>query len=809
MHPATRSFPTLVLCALALALQAVPARAETDGPQHPLSGDKLLLADGPKAAQKRIVLKARFAGGAAMADPSFAGATLRVSGANPTDGDTGVIQLDPSRWHALGKPAGSKGYRYKDPSGGAGGVQNLMVKQTKKGGVFRLVGGADNWKYPITGPQGDVAITFTVGDARWCAEFSSGNFKKNTARRVTARSAAAPSTCPCDAFDSTFQAIQATIFERRGCTQPACHGASPGQGNLDLRADVAYDNLVGVASTAEPSRKRVAVGAARDSVLWRKLAKKTLNLAGVAGDAMPSTLPAISESELEAIRLWIKNLAPREGVVRDPAANTADLLGSCLPPPDPIQAEPPPVPPVDQGVQLHAPPWKIPPRDPSNPNQDGEDEVCYATWYDFSAQIPAEAKAPCPDFFGGPTKECFYYNKTELTQDPNSHHSIIHFYKGAYDITDDYFLCSGGANNNAECTPATAATDCPGGTCRARSAFGPFACLGGPHEGTACDPKGLGVPAPEGADCGEGGGCSGRVASTIACVFYGPPDYGFDVTGTGTNNSPTIGGSQQAISSNIYPPQVFAMLPVKGTIVWNSHAFNLTEQLATNQQWLNLWFAPPADRVYPVNGIFESQDIFEMDVRPFTKQEICRTYTLPQGARLFQLSSHTHKRGELFRIWGPGIAEECGNFEDGRVPVDQCPPEPGPPIFTTTDYSDPQVLYFDPPTPLDSADPAARRYKFCSRYDNGADVPSEVKRQSASPTPPILRQLEGLLGGPCPDSTVACVDGPKRGQLCHGNNAECDSAPGLGDGVCDACPVHGGVTTEDEMFILLGLFYRP
>ncbi len=26
-------------------------------------------------------------------------------------------------------------------------------------------------------------------------------------------------------------------------------------------------------------------------------------------------------------------------------------------------------------------------------------------------------------------------------------------------------------------------------------------------------------------------------------------------------------------------------------------------------------------------------------------------------------------------------------------------------------------------------------------------------------------------------------------------------------GICDACPLRGGVTTEDEMFILLGAFY--
>jgi hypothetical protein len=36
------------------------------------------------------------------------------------------------------------------------------------------------------------------------------------------------------------------------------------------------------------------------------------------------------------------------------------------------------------------------------------------------------------------------------------------------------------------------------------------------------------------------------------------------------------------------------------------------------------------------------------------------------------------------------------------------------------------------------------------------------------------------------------------------DNATCDSAPGAGDGWCDACPITAGVTTEDEMFLLFG-----
>ena len=759
--------------------------------EHPLAGSTLSLVDGPKPDNRRVVFKARFRAGAPMADPSFAGSSIRVFGTNPTDGDSGVVQLDPGKWHALGRPAGSAGYRYQDATGSAGGIRFVIVKQRRRGGVLKVAGGRSNWRYVITGPQGDVGLTFMIGKARWCAEFRGSSFVRNVARRVLARSSAAPESCPCDRFGGTFEAIQHGIFERHGCTQAACHGTAPGQGGLELRAEVAYQNLVDAPSSQVPGALRVERGLSRSSVLWRELARATLGQDDPPLRGMPSGLPAISENELEAVRLWIHSGAPETGVV----IGTESLLGSCLPPPDPIKIKPPAPPAPDVGIQLHAPPWKIPPRDANVPGQDGEDEVCYATWFDFSAQIPDSAKAPCPDFFGGPTNECFYYNKTELTQDPDSHHSIIHYYKGKYDITDEVYTCVGGPNNRKPCDPA--GTDCAGGTCQGKPAFGPFSCLGGAMDGQPCNPKGLGVPAPTGADCGPGGGCAGKVVSSVACIFYGPPDYGFDVTGTGSNNAPSIGGSQQPVSSNLYPPQVYSMLPVKGTIVWNSHAFNLTDQLATNEQWLNLYFAGTADRVYPVRGIFDANDIFVQDVPPLEKREYCRTYTLPQGARLFQLSSHTHKRGELFRVWGPGITDQCGS-EAGRIPPASCQPEAGPPVLTTTLYSDPAVVYFDPPVALDGADTPSRTYKFCSRYDNGADVPTEVKRQSTSPKPPLVL----APGGPCPDSEAACLGGPHQGQACNGDDAVCAG------GVCDACPLRGGVTTEDEMFILLGLYYR-
>ena len=83
-----------------------------------------------------------------------------------------------------------------------------------------------------------------------------------------------------------------------------------------------------------------------------------------------------------------------------------------------------------------------------------------------------------------------------------------------------------------------------------------------------------------------------------------------------------------------------------------------------------------------------------------------------------------------------------------------------------------------------------------------------MKRKSTSPPTPI--GIPGVFGGPCTKPT-ACTAG-KLAEPCSGAtpqqlNASCDTAPGLGDGVCDACPLLGGVTTEDEMFILIGSFF--
>jgi hypothetical protein len=510
---------------------------------------------------------------------------------------------------------------------------------------------------------------------------------------------------------------------------------------------------------------RVEPGDQERSFLWRKLAAATIGLQGVPGTPMPSGgRPPISKDELDALRLWIRAGAPEFGVV----SHTQTLLRSCLPTAGPITIRAPEPPAPSEGVQLHAPPRTLGPK--------SENEVCFATYYDFSATLPDAAKGPCPAEWGGAGKQCFFYKRSILTQDPNSHHSILHIYRGASGILD----------TNASGAPY----------------FGPFTCRGGPKEGQPCVPTGIGVPAPAGADCGAGGGCAGRIVNAVNCIQYGPPDYGWDVTGGGTANAPQVDGSQEPYSERSFPPGVYAAAPVNGIVVWNSHAFNLTDQPTTNQQWWNLYFATPQERAYLAQAIFDASQIFwsGQNVPAFEQREYCNTFRLPQGARLFQLSTHCHKRGKTFRVWAPGSAS-CG----GATTPPGCVPNPGPPLLTTTDYSDPAEIWFTNPLVLDQQDNASRTIKYCALYDNGFTNPAEVKRRSTSPSGGIA-QFFGF-GGPCPKEETRCIGGPKHNQLCNGSNAFCDGAPG--DGVCDACPLEGGVTTEDEMFILLGGYYVP
>jgi hypothetical protein len=628
-------------------------------------------------------------------------------------------------------------------------------------------------------------------------------------------------------FPSTFALLQEVIFENRGCTSVTCHDASA-SGELDLRPEHAYEALIDQTAATVPGWVRVKPGRKDESLLFVNLAARTLPEEWTAPlHGMPlGGLPPILVEELDALRLWIEDGAPRDGVV----AGTGELLDACLPPPKPIEIAPLPPPEAERGVQLHMPPWYLP--------KQSESEVCFTTYYDFTGQVPSQYLSD------DGTK--FRYDRSEIRQDPVSHHLIVNLYEGEAPVTSP--------------------------------AWGTYRCRGGERDGEECDPLDLDA-------CGEGVGCATDPTPAVGCTGFGPPDAQLGIASGGV----TV--SQETAADNRFVEGVYDELPLKGVIVWNSHAFNVTDLDARIEAWVNFHFADrqetPVVRIFgePGNIIDFALTLFKMNAPAFGLDEVCESYQLPPNAHLFELSSHMHKRGTQFRIFhgaftcsgGPNAGQPCspvapmlpaadlcagfactaagpevGDCDgDGRgsvaelvravkialgaAPAAACPRSDADGdgrttvdelvgavagamhgfasrdgedslLYTNLIYDDPQVLRFDPPMVISPLFPSERTLTYCALYDNGFSDPTEVKRRSTSPAPPLP------VGGPCRVPT-GCVAGKVKEPCAAGGeearNASCDLTAGAGDGLCDACPLLGGVTTEDEMFLIMGAYFVP
>lgn len=549
----------------------------------------------------------------------------------------------------------------------------------------------------------------------------------------------------CD-FASTYEAIQQTVFEAKGCTASACHGETA-QGGLDLRAGASFDALVRQPSTVDPSIERVFPGDQERSLLYRKLAAATEGTdLGALGQPMPIDVDPLDDEQLDAIRLWIRAGAPSDGIV----GGTLEALGcegSFEPDPNKIDPLPPPAP--GEGAQFYAGAWAL--------GGEAEDEVCFATYYDFTDLVPAEYQVDCEEF--GPGRKCFAFGRNELAQDGQSHHSII----GVYTPESD-----------------------PNG-----SEWGPWQCLGGERDGQSCDPTAAG-------ECGPRSQCATPAVTSVACVGYPYAPLAFGLGGGLGGSGDTVvqlSGAQESTFIDLPPTGVYSRLPLRGFVSWNSHGFNLTKKDTTIEQWVNLTFVPESERVWLRRQIFEAGNIFAMTpVAPFKKREVCMTWTLPQHAQLLSLSSHMHQRGELFRIWLPPN-EPC----QGTV---GCSPPDETADYVSRLYDDPLYTYYDPPNGYSSPVEAERTFKACAVYDNGADNPLEVKRESTKPNTPVCDSFLAPAGCGCEPDERVCLGGTAEGQRCNGDDSVCGEG-----GACDACPLLGGVTTDDEMFIPLGSYY--
>ncbi len=525
----------------------------------------------------------------------------------------------------------------------------------------------------------------------------------------------------CDArqFESTFAAIQHVVFESNNCTNSMCHGAAA-MGGLDLRPDVAYENLIEVKS-ANGSLFRVMPGEPDESFLFNKLRAATEpNSVAIEGSPMPSGAPPIRAEQLEAIRKWIEAGAPREGSIGDSVTGSSEsiakLLGSCLPEATPVSIGALEPPPSAEGVQLAMASFTVP--------AETELEVCFAQYYDFSDVVPAE--------FQDQERGVFFVNGQRLRQDPHSHHLII---------------SNPGLGADSVRDPS----------------FGKWTCRGGDSQGAACDPL-------QRDACGSGL-CGSEPRAGTACIGFGP-------AGTPSIVANSIGGAQTAQFYQAPRDGLYEVIPIRGIVYMNSHAFNLTNQDTELRAWLNLYFA--TERRHELKDVTVGTSMIAHGQPPFTKMKYCDTWVAPRDAQMYTLSSHTHKRGSNFTV----------DLSDGTR------------IYTSARYSDPVVKSFDPPMQFSAPDEAQRTLTYCAEFNNGLTEDGTFDTS-------LVTRLSRM-----PDRTtcepVACAAG-KVGAPCQGakDSAACDSSPGAGDGACDACPITSGVTTENEMFFLLPSIVRP
>lgn len=408
-----------------------------------------------------------------------------------------------------------------------------------------------------------------------------------------------PSEPGCEeSFDSTFGAIQTTIFERRGCTTEVCHGEAAA-GGLDLSPDVAHANLYNVRGQIADT-PLVQPGRTSESLLFLKLAAATLpDRFDVAGGPMPSGGAPLTEDELELVRLWIYSGAPEEGVIE----STVELIEACLPEPDPITIEPLPPPAPGEGVQFVMPPFVL--------DAASETENCFASYYDFRDQVPPE--------YQDPTGTMFRYRGFDMRQDPQSHHLILFAPNVPLDRIHD-------------------------------EAYGGWFCRGGRRDGETCEPT-------DDDPCG-GHHCATAV-KLGSCFGFGPRDFANSIDPVDVQG---IGGAQRAQLYTEFGTGVYAEIPIQGLIYWNSHAFNLTLKDHLMNARLNYLFAKEQDHVSVPIPVSFSSLYQAAGTPPFTEVRYCNSIEFERGTRITEITQHTHRFGKHFEAWLPNGVKFYENF---------------------------------------------------------------------------------------------------------------------------------------------------
>lgn len=127
-------------------------------------------------------------------DPTKEGASLSFISQTPAAGRAPVITLPALHWNGVGSPPGSKGWKYRDPTGSSGGVIKATVKQTAAKTKINIKAKGPLWPWSPAAAAGAVYMRVSIGGDTACALFG-GKVTADQVQRFRAKRAPRPASC--------------------------------------------------------------------------------------------------------------------------------------------------------------------------------------------------------------------------------------------------------------------------------------------------------------------------------------------------------------------------------------------------------------------------------------------------------------------------------------------------------------------------------------------------------------------------------------------------------------------------------------
>jgi thiosulfate/3-mercaptopyruvate sulfurtransferase len=220
--------------------------------EYPLSDAKVRVGWG--TAKQTLKVSGRWDGTLAGAPPTLAGATLRAGGAFG-EGGTPTITLATGAWRTLPR---ERGYKYVDPSGAAGGIRSVVLKNGRNGrpGVLRI-SGRTGFSYDHRAPHSRVGVALEVGLDRWCALIEGPD---DVNGRVVGKGPLAPAGCAPDVVvDAAWLAARLGDPAVQVIDTRAAFGGAHVPGALPLRPEHLATTVDGVDLQLMPAAQAQAV----------------------------------------------------------------------------------------------------------------------------------------------------------------------------------------------------------------------------------------------------------------------------------------------------------------------------------------------------------------------------------------------------------------------------------------------------------------------------------------------------------------------------------------------------------------------